>query len=86
MAEWYQDDSIDEYDGFMSDILHTSTHDTLTAAKRTSKRKSLEHGAMVYGSVVEQEYTRLYGWTGIACYTAEYFDNKWDSWTKDEGI
>ena len=83
IAEWYEDDSIDESEGFMSDVIHQSTHATLTEAKTVSMDSALKHGAMVCGSVIEQEYSYKFGWDNVAYHTAEYFDDEWQEWGKE---
>jgi len=82
IAEWYEDDSIDEYEGFMSDILHISSFTTLAAAKLVSKKYAIKHGSMVVGMVTEQEYSPAYGWISVAEYVCEYFDFAWQKWER----
>ena len=84
IAEWYESDSLAEFEGFMSDVSHTQVGiSTLKAAKNISQRNALKHGVMVVGMVAEQQYDRRYGWTTIAEYTCEHFDNEWQEWTKE---
>jgi len=78
-AEWYESDSIDEFDGFMSDVSHTQDCETLTEAKAVSQRNALKHGAMVVGTVTTYEYSDRYGWQDDTYYTCEHFDD-WQTW------
>jgi len=82
LAEWYENDSIDEYEGFMSDISHTQECKSFGAAKTVSKRNAIKHGAMVVGMVTEMEYSSVYGWETTAEYTCEYFNDSWCEWEK----
>ena len=81
-AEWYEDDSIDEYEGFMSDVSHTQPCISLASAKSLSQRNALKHGSMVVGMVTEREYSTKHGWEAIAEYVCEHFDGEWCKWER----
>ena len=86
IAEWYEEDSIHKFNVFESDVIHSSTHDTLGEAQAASRKNSTLHGAMVYGSVVEQEYSLTYGWETTATYISEFFEDNWDDWERQSEL
>ncbi|MGB0360464.1 MAG: hypothetical protein ACPGEF_03530 [Endozoicomonas sp.] len=84
-AEWYENDALDEYEGFCSDVVHQqSAISTLASAKEISQRNALEHDVMVVGMVTECRYYKRYGWKAVAEYVSEYCNGKYQPWEKAE--